>query len=53
MEKYIEELDAYLVATGLKNYNLTKYDKKVLDKFNGLYENAPETRDQRPDSKNR
>ena len=51
MEKYIEELealrikelDAYLVATGLKNYNLTKYDKKVLDKFNELYENPPET----------
>ena len=49
MEKYIEELEAYLMASGLKNYHLTKYDKKVLDKFNELYENAPETRDQRPE----
>ena len=45
MEKYIEELEAYLMASGLKNYHLTKYDKKVLDKFNELYENAPETRE--------
>ena len=48
MEKYIEELEAlrieeleaYLVATGLKNYRLTKYDEEVLDKFNRLSENS-------------
>ena len=51
MEKYIEELEAYLMASGLKNYHLTKYDEKVLDKFNELYENAPETRDQRPETR--
>ena len=47
MEKYIEELEAlrieeleaYLVATGLKNYRLTKYDEEVLDRFNKLSEN--------------
>ena len=32
----IEELEAYLVATGLKDYHLTKYDENILDKFNGL-----------------
>ena len=48
MEKYIEELEAlrieeleaYLVATGLKNYRLTKYDEEVLDKFNRLSETS-------------
>lgn len=40
MEKYIEELEAYLVATGLKNYHLTKYDEEVLDRFNKLSENS-------------
>ena len=48
MEKYIEELEAlrieeleaYLVATGLKNYHLTKYDEEVLDKFNRLSETS-------------
>ena len=57
MEKYIEELEAlrikeleaYLVATGLKNYHLTKYDKKVLDKFNELYENATDRRQETGD----
>ena len=47
MEKYIEELEAlrieeleaYLVATGLKNYHLTKYDEKILDKFNEMSKN--------------
>lgn len=48
MEKYIEELEAlrieeleaYLVATGLKNYRLTKYDEEVLDKFDRLSETS-------------
>lgn len=48
MEKYIEELEAlrieeleaYLVATRLKNYHLTKYDEEVLDKFNRLSETS-------------
>ena len=31
---------AYLVATGLKNYHLTKYDEEVLDRFNKLSENS-------------
>ena len=47
MEKYIEELEAlrieeleaYLVATGLKDYHLTKYDEKILDKFNEMSKN--------------
>ncbi|CAM3214838.1 restriction endonuclease subunit S [Streptobacillus felis] len=47
MEKYIDELEAlhikkleaYLVATGLKDYHLTKYDEEILDKFNRLSEN--------------
>lgn len=45
MEKYIEELEAlrienletYLVSTGLKDYQLTKYDNEVLDKFKRLF----------------
>ena len=40
MEKFIEELEAYLVATGLKDYHLTKYDEEVLDKFNKLSETS-------------
>ena len=36
----IEELEAYLVATGLKDYHLTKYDENILDKFNGLSETS-------------
>ncbi|WP_107788462.1 restriction endonuclease subunit S [Campylobacter concisus] len=33
MEKFIEELDAYLRATGLKNYELTQSEKTALAKF--------------------
>lgn len=33
MEKFIEELDAYLRATGLKNYELTQSEKSALVKF--------------------
>lgn len=33
MEKFIEELDAYLRATGLKNYKLTDAEKSALAKF--------------------
>lgn len=33
MEKFIEELDAYLRATGLKNYELTDAEKTALAKF--------------------
>ena len=33
MEKFIEELDAYLAATGLKDYKLTDKEKQVLAKF--------------------
>ena len=33
MEKFIEELDAYLRATGLKNYELTDAEKSALAKF--------------------
>lgn len=33
MEKFIEELDAYLRATGLKNYELTDAEKSALTKF--------------------
>ncbi|MFM1524817.1 restriction endonuclease subunit S [Helcococcus bovis] len=36
----IEELEAYLVATGLKDYRLTKYDENILDKFNELSETS-------------
>ena len=32
----IAELEAYLKVTGLKDYNLTEYDKKILDKFNEM-----------------
>ncbi len=39
MEKFIEELEAYLVTTGLKGYRLTKYDEEVLDKFNEMSKN--------------
>ena len=40
MEKFIEELEAYLVATGLKDYHLTQYDEEILDKFNKLSETS-------------
>lgn len=48
MEKYIEELEVlrieeledYLVSTGLKDYQLTKYDNEVLDKFKRLFETS-------------
>lgn len=33
MEKFIEELDAYLRATGLKNYELTDAEKSAINKF--------------------
>ena len=33
MEKFIEELDAYLRATGLKNYELTQSEESALAKF--------------------
>lgn len=33
MERYIEELEAYLEATGLKNYALNADDVKALDEF--------------------
>ena len=36
---FIKELEAYLVATGLKDYRLTKYDEEVLDKFNEMSKN--------------
>lgn len=48
MEKYIEELealcieelDAYLLTTGLKDYKLTKYDEEILGRFNKLSGNC-------------
>ncbi|MGP1434989.1 MAG: restriction endonuclease subunit S [Catonella sp.] len=49
MEKYIEELEAYLVATGLKNYHLTKYDEEVLDRFNKLSQNSSDRKTDRID----
>ena len=33
MEKFIEELDAYLAVTGLKNYELTDAEKSAIKKF--------------------
>ncbi|HEL9644453.1 TPA: restriction endonuclease subunit S [Streptococcus suis] len=33
MENYIKTLEAYLTVTGLKEYNLTKNDEKILDRF--------------------
>ena len=33
IKKYIETLEAYLTATNLMDYRLTKNDEKVLDKF--------------------
>jgi hypothetical protein len=50
MEKYIEELEAlhieeleaYLLATGLKDYKLTKYDEDIIDRFDKLYDNRLE-----------
>jgi len=34
MEKFIEELEAYLAVTGLKDYKLTEKEKDALAKFN-------------------
>ena len=36
----IEELEAYLITTGLSDYKLTKEDEKVLDKFDKMLDNA-------------
>ncbi|WP_219726714.1 restriction endonuclease subunit S [Megasphaera hutchinsoni] len=36
----IEELEAYLVATGLKNYKLTEEDQKILDDFEKMSDNS-------------
>lgn len=36
----IEELEAYLIATGLKNYKLTKEDQKILDDFEKMSDNS-------------
>lgn len=36
----IEELDAYLMATGLKDYKLTKEDQKILDDFEKMSDNS-------------
>ena len=33
MEKFIEELDAYLAVTGLRDYKLTEKEKDALAKF--------------------
>lgn len=36
----IEELEAYLMATGLKDYTLTKEDQKILDDFEKMSDNS-------------
>lgn len=36
----IEELEAYLIATGLKDYKLTKEDQKILDDFEKMSDNS-------------
>ena len=36
----IEELEAYLMATGLKDYKLTKEDQKILDDFEKMSDNS-------------
>lgn len=36
MESFIAELEAYLVATGLNDYTLTKEEQKALDDFDSL-----------------
>ena len=36
----IEELEAYLMATGLKDYKLTKEDEKILDVFEKISDNS-------------
>ena len=33
MKKFIEELDAYLAVTGLRDYKLTEKEKDALAKF--------------------
>ena len=42
MEKYIAELEAYLVATGLSDYMLTKKEESSLQKFAKLNERERE-----------
>ena len=42
MEKYIAELEAYLVATGLSDYTLTKKEESSLQKFAKLNERERE-----------
>ena len=48
----IEELEAYLVATGLKDYRLTKYDENILDKFNELSETSLDRQTDRQTDRN-
>lgn len=38
MERYIEELEAYLTATGLKDYKLTEKEEKALNSFNDVFD---------------
>lgn len=40
----IEELEAYLIATGLKDYKLTKEDQKILDDFEKMSDNSLDRR---------
>lgn len=49
MEKFIEELEAYLIATGLKDYKLTKEDQKILDDFEKMSDNSLDRRTDRID----
>lgn len=38
MERYVEELEAYLKVTGLKDYKLTEKDEKALNSFNDVFD---------------
>ena len=38
----VAELEAYLLATDLKDYKLTRYDEDILDRFDKLYDNRLE-----------
>lgn len=49
MEKFIEELEAYLMATGLKDYKLTKEDQKILDDFEKMSDNSLDRQTDRQD----
>lgn len=40
MENYIAELEAYLTAAGLKDYNLTQEEQQALDNYNDLIFNV-------------